>query len=122
MRHTLPLRGERFRCGHERTPANTYYSGPRGTRERCRACRVASQDRARRKAAQRTWAERTASPALVVIPPRRPAKYQPKPVVWINAPRAVIESCRSAFERAIEPKKPTGRPRKNLNIPASEAA
>lgn len=104
MRSTLPLRGERFRCGCPKSLENTTYRRKHRDepfRPCCKACSRASN---------------------VVCQARRQAKRTPKPVQWISAPREVIESCRPRYLREIEPKQPTGRPRKQSNIPTSEAA
>lgn len=90
MRHTLPLRGDRFRCGHPKSLDNVTYRRKHRDepyRPCCRTCAV----RSNAKAAQ---------------------KRKRQPVAWISAPREVIESCRAQYLRAIEPKKPTGRPRR----------
>ena len=96
MRSTLPLRGERFRCGCPKTLDNVTYR--RKHRDEpyapcCKTCEWAYQATA--------WQKR---------------KRTRQPVQWISAPREVIESCRSAFLAATQAKKPTGRPRKPLNV------
>lgn len=98
----------RYRCGHERTAANTSFG-------ECRTCKRERQTRYRRNKqlpeSQRDYRAEMAQRE----PAAHRAKREPTAVRWIVAPDfpAILAECREALERAMaEQHAKVGRPRK----------